>query len=173
MSRRANKPMVRVVCDEPGAHHERRGRTVLGTYIYEHGDHADEAFRHEPYWFERPSQSRRVAREDERQRNAAFERGESSWPLRDSAEGTGGAGTRRPTVTHLRGDVVNEALTGAHLVSPLGPGWSERQHLEWKCRCGLARRARAEDVWPIFDKLREAGVRQVRLRDMIRLTGRV
>lgn len=182
-----SRTRIRVVCDEPGAYHDLRGSTTLAGY-----ERIRSGRNGAPFWSEILGKSTRTERayqawfdsltEAEEGAVVGNEEGAPSSPF-PGALNPGG----RPAVTeYLRGDDppgddshhIEEAVTR-------GTRSDSRSHTTARpedaagrgkvpllCGCGLARRARAEDVWAVFDVLAKNRVYQITLRQLIsRLDG--
>jgi len=173
-----NLPRVTVVCDDAGAYHEKRGTTTVATFTHDGGRWAEDAGRSR-------ATERRLQKwwdsltENERE---SIANGDPNRPRSQFGEAPD-VGRRPPAVTYLRGETpavdsydraaIMFAIHGGTSASSRG-GTAEpadlagREQVEISCGCGLSRRARAEQLWPILTTLTRHGITRVTLRALIR-----
>ena len=172
-------PRVRVVCDEPGAYHDARGISTLGTY----GRVGEDA-----YWTEWRGKSARTERKyqawldslTEAEKDAIIhaEKADPSWPF----AGAMNPGQRPATATYVRGDAppgddfdqrkIEEAITrGVRPGVRRGPAdaadLAGHGKIVLSCGCGLRRRALASDVWAVFDVMVANRLYKLTLRQLM------
>jgi hypothetical protein len=179
-----SRTRIRVVCDEPGAYHAQRGSTTFAGY-----ERIRSGRNGSPYWSEVRGKSTRTERADrawydsltEAEEGAVMrnEEGAPSSPF----PGALNPGVRPATTEYLRGDEppgddshhIKEALTlgtrsGALGTTPARPeDVAGRGKITLSCGCGIPgpRRARAEDIWAVFDVLVENRIHQITLKQLI------
>lgn len=93
-----------------------------------------------------------------------YQRGGFSRPPRPRHEARTILDARGEPLSYERG--MPARMLHAYMRGRL-PGPEYREHFEMICKwCRRRARARAEDLWPIFDALTDAGVNRVSLRDL-------
>lgn len=142
---------VKIYCADPGAYHDKRGRTWVDTL-----ERADDGV-----WHSRPPERRR---------------GDDSWFLESHHHGTEVAITSDGPISMRQAYGPNgrdgrsssfpvEADTGRYADEYSADRWS----YTLRCGCGLNVPARGERLWPVLEQLHAGGMCEVSLRQLARV----